>query len=147
MRRAFGRQQADLAFINGGTLRLDDFVVGDIQFEDVGRTFGFSSFLRLVTLNGAEFKQVMEAGYRGFGPSKGYFPQLSGFRVCVDRSLPEWQRIVSLQVPVDGDWAEIDPEQDYSVVVSDFLYGVGEPVDANNPRYFELLESKQPCFR
>lgn len=183
MRGAFGEPNADLAFINGGTLRIDDYIAGDIQFEDIGRTFGFSSFLRHTTVTGAEFREIMEAGYRGFGPSKGYFPQVSGFRICVDRSRKEFDRIVSLQVPADDGWIEIDDGKVYSLVVSDFIYGggdgyqiphdrpasrpaseliyrvldaildaqargekIGSAVDPANPRYFELLESKQPCF-
>ncbi len=126
MRGAFGEPVADLAFINGGTLRIDDIIHGDIRFEDIGRTFGFSSFLRRTTVTGAEFRQLMEAGYRGFGPSKGYFPQLSGFRVCVDASRNEGDRIVSLQVPVAGDWEEIIADKEYSLVVPDFLYGGGD---------------------
>jgi 5'-nucleotidase len=125
MRGAFG-EVADFAFINSGTLRIDDWIDGDILFEDIGRTFGFSSFVRQVTMTGAEFKQLLEAGYRGFGPSKGYFPQVSGFRVCVDRSRNEFERIASLQVD-DGDaWQEIDANKDYSVVVSDYLFGGGD---------------------
>lgn len=125
MRGAFG-EQSDLAFINSGTLRIDDMIDGDIAFEDIGRTFGFSSFLRHTTVSGAEFKEIMEAGYRGFGPSKGYFPQLSGFRVCIDRSRKEFDRIVSLQVPSDDGWQEIDVGKNYSLVVPDFLYGGGD---------------------
>ena len=34
----------------------------------------------------------MEAGYRGQGPSKGYFPQVSGFRIWVDRKRPDLKR-------------------------------------------------------
>ncbi len=183
MRKAFGRPEADLAFINGGTLRIDDYIADDILFEDIGRTFGFSSYLRHTTVSGAEFRDILEAGYRGIGGTQGYFPQISGFRVCVDRSRREGDRIVSLQLP-DGDaWSEIDDNRQYSLVVPDFLYGggdgyeipkdrevsrpsseliylvldavldaqakgekVGAPVSADNPRYFELLESKQPCF-
>ncbi len=126
MRTAFGEPLADFAFINSGTLRLDDVVEGDIRFEDIGRTFGFSSFLRYTTLTGAEFRQVMEAGYRGGPESQGYFPQVSGFRVCVDRTRKEFERIVSLQVPTEAGWAEIDAEHEYTVVVPDFLYGGGD---------------------
>ena len=68
----------------------------------------------------------MEAGYRGFGPSKGYFPQVSGFRVCVDRSRNEGDRIVSLQIPGEDGWAEIVDDQEYSLVVPDFLFGGGD---------------------
>jgi len=126
MRVAFDDEPADLAFIHGGTLRIDDFVEGDILFEDIGRTFGFSSYLRLTTLTGAEFRKVLEAGYRGAGDSKGYFPQVSGFRVCIDRSRNSGDRIVSLQVPANDGWEEIADDRDYSVVVPDFLYRGGD---------------------
>jgi 5'-nucleotidase len=126
MRLAFGEPAMDLAFLNSGTLRLDDVVQGDILFEDIGRTFGFSSFLRHTTVTGAEFKQIMEAGYRGGPESQGYFPQISGFRVCVDRSRPKFERIVSLQVPGADGWTEIEADREYTLVVPDYLYGGGD---------------------
>jgi len=126
MLTAFGEPAADLAFINSGTLRIDDFIADDITFEDIGRTFGFSSFLRYMTISGAEFRQVMETGYRGAGGSQGYFPQIAGFRVCVDRDRAVGQRIVSMQLPVDGKWQEIDADAEYTLVVPDFLYGGGD---------------------
>ena len=126
MLTAFGEPAADLAFINSGTLRIDDFIADDITFEDIGRTFGFSSFLRYMTISGVEFRQVMEAGYLGAGGSQGYFPQIAGFRVCVDRSRAVGQRIVSLQLPVDGKWQEIDAGKEYTLVVPDFLYRGGD---------------------
>ena len=51
---------------------------------------------------------------------------MSGFRVCVDRNRDEWHRIVSLQVPAENGWQEIDAVAEYSVVVPDFLYGGGD---------------------
>jgi 2',3'-cyclic-nucleotide 2'-phosphodiesterase (5'-nucleotidase family) len=126
MRGAFGKPHAELAFINGGTLRIDDYIMDDIRFEDIARTFGYSSYLRHMTMSGSEFRAVMEAGFRGEGSSKGYFPQVSGFRVCVDRSRPDFERIVSMQVPSGETWAEIDADGEYSAVVSDFLYRGGD---------------------
>lgn len=126
MRIAFGREPSDLAFINSGTIRIDDFIQGDILFEDIGRTFGFSSFLRHMPISGAEFRNVMEAGFRGDGTGQGYFPQVSGFRVCADISRAEYDRIVSLQVPTDSGWQEIEDDTIYELVVPDFLYGGGD---------------------
>lgn len=135
MRSAFGQPLADLAFVNSGTLRIDDFIADDITFEDIGRTFGFPSHLRHMEMDGDEFRALLEAGYRGFGPSKGYFPQISGFRVCVDRSRPEGQRIVQMQVPVEGrGWQEIDPNATYTVVAPDFLFGGGDGYDFSAAR-------------
>lgn len=134
MRGAFQDGKSDLAFINGGTLRIDDYIEGDILFEDIGRTFGFSSYLRRTTLTGAEFRDVLEAGYRGEGPSKGYFPQVSGFRVCIDRGRDSGDRIVSLQVPADEGWQEISADAGYSVVVPDYLYRGGDGYDIPKDR-------------
>lgn len=126
MRGAFGKPYAELAFINSGTLRIDDYIIGDIAFEDIGRTFGFSSYLRHMNMTGRQFREVLEAGFRGTGPSKGYFPQVSGFRVCVDRSRPEGERIVSMQLPGTAGWTEIESERRYSVVAPDFLFRGGD---------------------
>ena len=135
MRVAFGEPVADLAFLNSGTLRLDDIIEDDILFEDIGRTFGFSSFLRYTTVTGAEFKRIMEAGYRGGPYAQGYFPQVSRFRVCVDHSRPEFERIVSLQVPADDRWAEIGADDEYVLVVPDFIYGGGDGYEIPQDRF------------
>ena len=129
MRTAFAGTPSDLAFINSGTLRLDDWVAEDVTFEDIARTFGFSSYLRYMTIRGEDFRELMEAGYRGTGPSKGYFPQVSGFRVCVDRARPEGQRIVQMLVRRNERWTPIEPEADYLLVAPDYLYGGGDGYD------------------
>jgi 2',3'-cyclic-nucleotide 2'-phosphodiesterase (5'-nucleotidase family) len=116
-------------------LRIDDLIEDDIRFEDVGRTFGFSSYLRYTTVTGAEFRNVMEAGYRGGPEAQGYFPQISGFRVCVDRSRKEFDRIVSLQVPADDGWQEIEADKEYVLVVPDFLYGGGDGYEIPKDRF------------
>ncbi len=126
MLTAFGEPAADFAFINSGSLRIDDYIIGDIRFEDIGRTFGYSSFLRYMTMSGAEFRQLMEAGFRGTRGSKGYFPQIAGFRVCVNRSRPSGSRIVRLQLSVDGDWQDVDANTEYTIVMPDFLFRGGD---------------------
>ena len=126
MLTAFGEPVADFAFFNSGAMRIDDYVVDDITFEDIARTFGFSSFLRHVSMTGSEFRQMMEAGFRGDGSSQGYFPQIAGFRVCVDRSREEGSRIVKLQLGNDGEWQEVDADAMYMVVLPDFLYQGGD---------------------
>ena len=135
MRSAFRNPPANFAIVNGGTLRIDDYIAEDITFEDIGRTFGFSSFLRHMTMDGADFRNTLEAGYRGLMAGKGYFPQLSGFRVCVDPGRPNGDRIVQMQVPADsGNWVEIVPEEAYSIVVPDYLYRGGDGYDFSKAR-------------
>lgn len=134
MRGAFGNPPSDLAFINSGTLRLDDFIAGDITFEDIGRTFGFSSYLRYMTIRGGDFKALLEAGYRGVGPSKGYFPVVSGFRVCVDRARQNGDRIVQLLVPDGAGWTDMDPDRDYLLVAPDYIFRGGDGYDFSKAR-------------
>lgn len=132
MRTAFGEPAADFAFVNSGTLRIDDYIAGEITFEDVGRTFGFSSYLRYLGMSGRDFKTLIEAGFRGFGPSKGYFPQISGFRVCVDRGRPDGDRVIQLQLPAGDGWQDIEAGREYLVVAPDFLYRGGDGYDFSN---------------
>ena len=142
MRAAFG-EPADFSFVNGGTLRIDDFIADDITFEDIGRTFGFSSFLRHVTMDGGDFKAMLEAGYRGDGLGKGYFPQISGFRVCVDQSRPDGQRILQMQVPEgDAQWQDIELQKAYTVVVGDYIYRGGDGYDFSKARDASLPGSE-----
>lgn len=122
-RGAFGKPDSDLAFINSGSIRIDDYIADDITFEDVARTFGFPSQLRRITVTGGQFVDMMQAGYRGSGGSKGYFPQISGFRVCVDRERADLDRIVSLQTPGQDGWQEINAQQEYTLVLPDFIFG------------------------
>ncbi|MGI9220039.1 MAG: bifunctional metallophosphatase/5'-nucleotidase, partial [Woeseiaceae bacterium] len=122
-RTAFGKPASDLAFINSGSIRIDDYIVEDITYEDIARTFGFPSQLRRIEVNGADFVDMMEAGYRGSGGSKGYFPQVSGFRVCVDRAREDFDRIVSLQTKGENGWGEINPDRSYSLILPDFIFG------------------------
>jgi 5'-nucleotidase len=131
MRTAFRDPPADFAFMNSGSLRIDDYIAEDVTIEDIARTFGFSSFLRYMTMRGDDFRELLEAGYRGSSvPSQGYFPQISGFRVCVDHERPDGERIVQMFVPSGGDgWQEIDPERDYTVIVPDFIFRGGDGYD------------------
>jgi 2',3'-cyclic-nucleotide 2'-phosphodiesterase (5'-nucleotidase family) len=34
-RAAFGAPSADFAFVNSGTIRIDDYILGDISYEDI----------------------------------------------------------------------------------------------------------------
>jgi len=126
-RGAFGEPKADFAFINSGSLRFNDYIADDITYEDIARTFAYSSQLRRMNVTGAEFLALLEAGYRSGGHNngrgEGYFPQISGFRVCVDRSKPDFSRIISLQVPGTNGWAEIVDDRQYSLIIPDFLFG------------------------
>ena len=128
MQNAFPGKEIDFAIVNSGSLRIDDFIEADITWEDIARTFMYPSAVRFLEIRGRDFRELLETGYRG-NAGEGYFPQLSGLRVCVDRGNENGKRIVQLQVSVDGNWQEIDDERVYGVVASDYIVGGGDDYD------------------
>ena len=87
MRGAFGKPEADLAFINSGTLRIDDFIADDIAFRRHRPDLRFLFLPAPPVVTGAEFVDILEAGYRGTGPEQGLLP--AGVRIPrVRRSFP-----------------------------------------------------------
>jgi len=115
---ARGIWQIDLVFDNDGTpqiktsmIALDQNIAEDPEYLKIADKWR---------------NRLLEAGYRGASPGKGYFPQVSGFRVCIDRSQPAGSRIAQLQVPAADGWAEIVADKDYTVVAPDFLLRGGD---------------------
>ena len=133
MRNAFG-EPSNFAIINGGTIRIDDIIEGNITFEDIARTFAYSNALRKVTMSGADFQQVLERSFKGQRSGMGYFLQVSGFRVCFDRSLPEGERVIQLLAPNKDGWQTVDLDKDYTVVVPDYLFRGGDNYDFSRAR-------------
>ena len=46
--------------------------------------------------------------------------------MCVDRGRPVGERIISLQVPADDGWQEIDATAEYTLVIPDFVFKGGD---------------------
>jgi 5'-nucleotidase / UDP-sugar diphosphatase len=62
------------------------------------------------------------SGARG----EGRFLQVSGLRVRFDRSRPEGERVLHVQIQQGDGWAPLDDDTLYSVAVPDFLQGGGD---------------------
>lgn len=134
MRVAFGAEnQADIAVLNGGTLRIDDTFSGDITFEHLLRTFFFPTPLLFVSMTGQDFvKQVLEHGLSASNadgslkPGDGRFLQVSGVRMCFNPKKAQGQRVVKAQVGAAGNWQDINDAKLYRVAVTDYMYGGGD---------------------
>jgi 2',3'-cyclic-nucleotide 2'-phosphodiesterase (5'-nucleotidase family) len=126
MRTAFPTQPADVAVLNGGALRIDDQFGGEIRWEHLARTFGFPTRVGLVSLRGRDLREtVLERSVSG-GRGEGRFLQVSGLKVRFDRSRPEGQRIVDVQVQRGNGWAPLADDSVYVVAVPDYMYGGGD---------------------
>ncbi|HET7456748.1 MAG TPA: bifunctional metallophosphatase/5'-nucleotidase [Gemmatimonadaceae bacterium] len=88
---------ADVAIINSGTLRLDDWLgPGPITSYKLESIFLFADETRVVTfpITGARLRELLEHGVSERSYGHGGYPQLSGVRFTFDPSLPSGARIV-----------------------------------------------------
>lgn len=126
MRNAYPDVPADMAFLNGGSLRLDDVVKGPIRYEHLARTFGFPTLVALVWLRGADIRSlILEHSVSG-DIGNGRFMQVSGVHFTFDRRRPSGARVIDVQVQHGGSWEVLDPKAIYVVAVPDYSYNGGD---------------------
>jgi 2',3'-cyclic-nucleotide 2'-phosphodiesterase (5'-nucleotidase family) len=126
MRTAFPTIPADVAVLNGGAIRIDDAITGEIRWEHLARTFGFPTRVGLVWLRGRDLREtVLERGVSG-GRGEGRFLQVSGVRFTFDRSRPANQRVTSVEVQRGAAWEPLDDNRVYVVAVPDYLFSGGD---------------------
>lgn len=126
MRTAFPTVPADVAVLNGGAIRIDDAITGEIRWEHLARTFGFPTRVGLVWLRGRDLReQVLERGVSG-GRGEGRFLHVSGLRFAFDRSRPANQRVTSVEIQRGAAWEPLDDNRVYIVAVPDYLFGGGD---------------------
>ena len=125
MRGAFKGVETDAAVLNGGAMRSDDVLRDTLRYEHLARTFGFPTRVGVVWLRGRDVRAMLENSVSG-GRGEGRFLQVSGLRVRFDRSRPEGQRVLDVQVRRGDAWAPLDPTAEYAVAVPDYLYEGGD---------------------
>ena len=64
---------AELAFINSGSIRIDDILSGQIQQRDILRTLPFGGSVVHGSLTGSVLNKVLEAGLIANKDAGGYF--------------------------------------------------------------------------
>ncbi len=100
------KDQAKAAIVNGGSIRIDDKLSGDISSTDIFRVLPFGGSVLLVDLKGALLKQVLDFGMQQIGT--GAYLQRHNIS---QNQFGEWQ-IGS---------KKIEDQETYSVAFSDFL--------------------------
>jgi len=113
--------QADVALINGGTIRAD-ILKGPIRMKDVLSVLPFSNYPVLLKVNGQELKAIFEYGISDPDGTSGRFPQVSGIQFTYSPMYPVGQRITNIRVggkPLDSmAW--------YTMATLDFLAAGGD---------------------
>lgn len=98
--------KADAAFSNGGGIRIDDKLAGDITGKDIFRVLPFGGSAVLVDMKGKLLREVLDFGLN----AKGSGAYLQWYKI--DRNAKgEWQ--------IGG--KALDDEKTYSIAMNDFL--------------------------
>ena len=127
MRDASDTLQADMAFLNSGTLRIDDAFTGSISNEHVERTFAYPTPVRYVWMKGSDIKdKILGRGLSAQKRGDGRFLQMSGARISFDTSKPQGSRVVEFDVRTVDGWIPVLPDQTYVVAISEFMYRGGD---------------------
>jgi len=95
----------DAAFFNGGSVRIDDYLSGEISQFDIVRTLPFGGKVLKVEIKGALLEKVLETGLQNQG-SGGYLQ-----RYKLDKKGEDWQ--------VAGQ--PLEEDRIYTVAITDFL--------------------------
>ena len=132
MRTAYPTIPADVAVLNGGAIRIDDAITGEIRWEHLARTFGFPTRVALVWLTGRDLRErVLEQGVSG-GRGEGRFLQVSGLRFSFDRTRPAGQRVTSVEIRRGDAYEPLSDTRVYVVAVPDYLFGGGDGYTFHN---------------
>lgn len=120
--------EVDAALVNGGSIRIDDMLEGEVVAMDIFRVLPFGGGVLKVDMTGEMLKQVLD-----FGKSKrGTGAYLQRFNVSQNER---------------GEWLinqkEIDPKKNYKVAFSDFLLK-GYDIPFLTPDHEGVLEVYYP---
>jgi 5'-nucleotidase / UDP-sugar diphosphatase len=91
---------ADIALINGGTIRGDTHypVNSVLRRRDIARELPYRSEVVLLDISGEQLLLALENGLSLVEHERGRFPQVSGMQVVYDPQAPAGHRIVSVQI-------------------------------------------------
>ena len=132
MRTAYPTIPTDAAVLNGGAIRIDDVLEGELRWEHLARTFGFPTRVALVWLRGADLRETLLERAVSGGRGEGRFLQVSGLRFTFDRSLPVGDRVTAVEMQRGSEWEPLADERVYVVAVPDYLFGGGDGYNFHN---------------
>jgi len=112
---------ADVALINGGTLRRS-IRKGPIVLKDLHSALPFNNYVVAFRLRGDKLREALEHGVAAVEARDGAFPQISGMTVAYDSLKPPGRRIQ--RITVGG--RELESGREYTVATHDFLAAGGD---------------------
>lgn len=117
--------QADVAIINGGTIRSNATVdAGKLSKRDILTLLPFENPIVKVKISGQTLRRALEYGVAEVpGNSEaGQFPQVSGVRFSYDARLPKGARIADISICGEA----LNDQRQYTLAINGYLAGGGD---------------------
>jgi 5'-nucleotidase len=126
MRTAFKGITADVAVLNGGSIRIDDTICDRITFENLERTFAYPTPVVLVKLKGKDLKKyILDHSYSS-KRGDGRFLQVSGVSFRRDLAPGSSAVIKDLELSSAKRQIKFDDAKTYVVAVNKYLFECGD---------------------
>jgi 2',3'-cyclic-nucleotide 2'-phosphodiesterase (5'-nucleotidase family) len=121
-RHAFADRGAQIAFVNAGSLRLNQNIPAgaDITLRHLGEIFAYPSPMKLVRLSGATLQKVVERAVQDWA-GNGWWLQISGFAFRHDPGAAPGKRADRLTLLAPDGARPIRADEEILAVVNDFL--------------------------
>ena len=126
MRRTYQGMTADVAVLNGGSIRIDDTICDRITFENLERTFAYETPVVFVKLKGKELKEYLLDSSAGSKRGDGRFLQVSGVSFRRDRSAGASEVVKDLEMQSAKGNSAFDASKTYIVAVNKYLFDCGD---------------------
>jgi 5'-nucleotidase len=126
MRKAFKGVTADVAVLNGGSIRIDDTICGRITFENLERTFAYETPVVLVKIKGADLKKFILEDSANSKRGDGRFLQVSGVSFRRDFSAAGSDRLKDLQLQSGRRSTSFADNKTYVVAVNKYIFDCGD---------------------
>jgi 2',3'-cyclic-nucleotide 2'-phosphodiesterase (5'-nucleotidase family) len=126
MRKAYSNEEAQIGFLNGGGIRIDDQFSGQLRFEQLERTFGFETKVVYVKLSGADLKRDILEHAVGGKRGDGRFLQSAGISFDFNRLRPPGDRTFNIRVRKGAGWEDFKEGEDYKIAVPEYLFNCGD---------------------
>jgi 5'-nucleotidase len=126
MRKAFKGVTADVAVLNGGSIRIDDTICGRITFENLERTFAYETPVVLVKIKGADLKKFILEDSANSKRGDGRFLQVSGVSFRRDFSAVGSDRLKDLQLQSGRRSTSFVDNKTYVVAVNKYIFDCGD---------------------
>ncbi len=118
----------DLALINGGAFRGDKIIpAGAITSADVYSLLPFNDIIMTIEIDGKTLMEALENGLTDWGRKKGRFPQISGIKFKFDPTKPNYNKIITGSVEIQGKPLEVSKFYKLSEKINPKIMGLWHP--------------------